>query len=94
LEEKLINDLLDKFDFNTRTFLIYGKNTNDNSVDNKYNQLRGLGFSNIYIYPGGLFEWLLLQDIYGNKEFPTNGRELDILKHRVSKTFSNNLLLT
>jgi hypothetical protein len=94
LEEKMVNDLLDKFEFNTRTFLIYGKNTSDNSVDTKYNQLRGLGFSNIYIYPGGLFEWLLLQDIYGNKEFPTSGREPDILKHRVSKTFSNNLLLT
>jgi len=94
LEEKMVNDLLDKFEFNTRTFLIYGKNTSDNSVDTKYNQLRGLGFSNIYIYPGGLFEWLLLQDIYGNKEFPTSGRELDVLKHRVSKTFSNNLLLT
>ena len=94
LEEKMVNDLLDKFEFNTRTFLIYGKNTSDNSVDTKYNQLRGLGFSNIYIYPGGLFEWLLLQDIYGNKEFPTSGRELDVLKHRVSKTFSKNLLLT
>ena len=94
LEEKIVNDLLDKFDFNTRTFLIYGKNTSDNNVDTKYNQLRGLGFSNIYIYPGGLFEWLLLQDIYGNKEFPTIGREPDILKHRVFKTFRNNLLLT
>jgi hypothetical protein len=94
LEEKMVNDLLDKFEFNSRTFLIYGKNTSDNSVDTKYNQLRGLGFSNIYIYPGGLFEWLLLQDIYGNKEFPTSGRELDVLKHRVLKTFSNSLLLT
>jgi len=94
LEEKMVNDLLDKFEFNSRTFLIYGKNTSDNSVDVKYNQLRGLGFSNIYIYPGGLFEWLLLQDIYGNKEFPTSGRELDVLKHRVLKTFSNSLLLT
>jgi hypothetical protein len=94
LEEKMVNDLLDKFEFNSRTFLIYGKNTSDNSVDVKYNQLRGLGFSNIYIYPGGVFEWLLLQDIYGNKEFPTSGRELDVLKHRVLKTFSNSLFLT
>jgi hypothetical protein len=50
LEEKMVNDLLDKFEFNSRTFLIYGKNTSDSSVDTKYNQLRGLGFSNIYIY--------------------------------------------
>jgi hypothetical protein len=50
LEEKMVNDLLDNFEFNSRTFLIYGKNTSDSSVDTKYNQLRGLGFSNIYIY--------------------------------------------
>jgi hypothetical protein len=31
-----------------------------------------LGFKNVYIYLGGMFEWLLLQDVYGQKEFPTD----------------------
>jgi len=48
----------------------------------KYRQLVDLGFSNVYIYTGGLFEWLLLQDIYGSTEFPTTTKELDILKFK------------
>ena len=32
----------------------------------KYEQLIKLGFRNVYIYPGGMFEWLCLQDIYSN----------------------------
>ena len=31
-----------------------------------------------------MFEWLLLQDIYGNEQFPTLGKELDILKYKPS----------
>ena len=48
----------------------------------KWEQLQTLGFKNVYIYAGGLFEWLCLQDIYGEEEFPTIGAELDILKYR------------
>ena len=62
--------------------IIYGKNNNDETVIKKYNQLIKLGFINVYIYLGGLFEWLLLQDIYGKDEFPTTSEELDILKYR------------
>jgi hypothetical protein len=39
------------------------------------------------MYTGGLFEWMLLQDIYGDAEFPTTSRELDVLKFRPHKTF-------
>lgn len=62
--------------------LIYGENCSDNKVINKYNQLYQLGFTNLYIYIGGLFEWLLLQDIYGDDEFPTTNKILDILKYK------------
>ena len=62
--------------------LIYGENCSDNKVVNKYNQLNKLGFINLYIYIGGLFEWLLLQDIYGFDQFPTNIKILDILKYK------------
>mgnify|MGYP002701151291 CR=1 FL=1 len=64
------------------TIIIYGKNNNEQNVFNKYNQLQTLGFTNVYIYPGGMFEWLLLQDIYGETEFPTTSRELDILRYK------------
>lgn len=60
--------------------VLYGKNCIDNLLIKKYNQLLDLGFTNIYVYVGGLFEWLLLQDIYGNELFPTTSSEKDFLK--------------
>ena len=62
--------------------IIYGENCIDNKVISKYNQLYKLGFSNLYVYIGGLFEWLLLQDIYGDDEFPTTSKIIDILKYK------------
>lgn len=62
--------------------IIYGKNNNDETVIKKYNQLIKIGFINVYIYLGGLFEWLLLQDIYGYDNFPTTTKEIDILKYK------------
>jgi hypothetical protein len=79
-EETIINNLI-----NTNkniNIIIYGKNANDLSVYDKYDQLIKLGFNNLYIYPGGIFEWLCLQDIYSSDYFPTNKTELDILKYK------------
>lgn len=82
-ETDFLNKLLDsKRDIN---IIIYGENSNDNSVYNKYDQLIKLGFTNIYIYSGGIFEWLLLQDIFGEDLFPTTTIELDILKYKSAK---------
>lgn len=79
-EETIINNLLNG-KTNAKIF-IYGKNTNDETIYKKYNQLLQLGFQEIYVYPGGLFEWLCLQDIYGEESFPTTKKELDILKYK------------
>ena len=62
--------------------IIYGRNNSDSTVINKYKQLIELGFKNVGIYLGGLFEWLLLQDIYGYDNFPTTHKEIDILKYK------------
>ena len=62
--------------------VIYGENTIDSKVIDKYNQLYKLGFMNLFVYIGGLFEWLLLQDIYGDDEFPTTSKIVDILKYK------------
>jgi len=56
-------------------------------VYKKYDQLVKLGFSNVFIYLGGLFEWLMLQDIYGYDEFPTTKKELDILKYKAANIY-------
>ena len=79
-EEQIINNLLSN-DIN-KSIIIYGKNSNDETVYKKYKQLIDLGFINVYIYLGGLFEWLLLQDIYGRDLFKTTKNELDILKYK------------
>lgn len=65
-----------------KIIIIYGKNNNDEKVIIKYKQLVGLGFTNVYVYIGGIFEWLLMQEIYGEDNFPTTIRELDILKYK------------
>ena len=49
-------------------------------------------FTNVFIYPGGLFEWLLLQDIYGFDDFPTTKKERDHLKYKGKSVFTNKLL--
>jgi hypothetical protein len=79
-EESLINKYL-QLGRNIR-IIIYGKNSNDEKIYKKYQQLLSLGFCNVFIYMGGLFEWLLLQDIYGADEFPTTIKQLDVLKYK------------
>jgi hypothetical protein len=72
--------------------IVYGHNCNDEKIYIKYNQLTSLGFYNVFIYTGGIFEWLMLQDIYGEKEFPTTKKELNILKYKPNKMFGVQLL--
>jgi len=89
-EEKKINEWLER---NTGiNIIVYGENANDEKIYDKYNQLKNLGFSNVFIYPGGLFEWLLLQDVYGSDEFLTTERELDILKYKPNRGMGQLLL--
>jgi len=90
-EENIINSCIKKGAKGIK-IIIYGKNCNDEKLYNKYNQLTSLGFHNVYIYTGGLFEWLMLQDIYGEKEFPTTKKDLDILKYKPNKVLNVPLL--
>ena len=84
-EETIINQLLENYEMKKVHIVVYGKNSVDETVDQKYKQLYDLGFSQVYLYSGGLFEWLLLQDIYGADEFPTHGKIMDILELKPSK---------
>lgn len=79
-EEKVINTCINNA--KEIKIIIYGKNSNDTTIYEKYTQLVDLGFSNVYIYPGGMFEWMLLQDIYSDEHFKTTTKELDILKFK------------
>lgn len=67
--------------------VVYGENSADPRVEAKCAQLRSLGFMYVYLYTGGLFEWLLLQDIYGADIFKTTTEETDHLKYRGPQVF-------
>jgi hypothetical protein len=90
-EVELINNFIKNGNKKIK-IIIYGLNSNDENIYIKYNQLISLGFYNVYVYSGGMFEWLLLQDIYGSKEFPTTKKELDILKYKPNKIFGIHML--
>ena len=80
-EMKTINQMIYKRQFKEKIY-IYGENYYDENVIKQYNKLKKLGFQNVYIYFGGIFEWLCLQEIYGMELFPTTQNELDILKYK------------
>jgi hypothetical protein len=72
--------------------IIYGKNCNDDTINKKYQQLVSIGFTQVYLYVGGLFEWLMLQDIYGDELFPTNKKQVDLLKYKPNAALNISLI--
>lgn len=77
-EQDIINTLIQTKRLHTR-IIIYGKNNQDTTVYLKYKQLYTLGFTQVRIYIGGMFEWLCLQDIYDS--FPTTSQVVDLLEY-------------
>jgi rhodanese-related sulfurtransferase len=86
-EERIINQYIEDGIAKTHRVIVYGRHGCDPKVASKCKQLQSLGFGEVYMYVGGLFEWLLLQDIYGDSEFPTTSKAIDILKYRPPKTW-------
>lgn len=78
-EENILNHMMTSFTIADKSIIIYGKHCNDENITAKVQQLQLLGMKDLFIYRGGLFEWMLLQDIYGHSEFPTTTRMNDIL---------------
>ena len=56
-EELFMNDYLSKYSETQKTIILYGRNSCDESPIKKRAQLFSFGISDVYIYPGGLFEW-------------------------------------
>lgn len=79
-EERVINALIHKKP--DIMIIVYGKNSNDITILHKYDQLVKLGFTNVHIYTGGIFEWMLLHEIYGKELFKITKYEIDILRYR------------
>ena len=84
-EEEFVNDFLSKYSESPKFIVLYGRNSCDDTPRKKLAQLLSLGINEVFIYTGGLFEWLLLQDVYGSAEFPTQSSQpglVDILAYR------------
>lgn len=84
-EEHIMNAWIENGELEKK-IILYGKHNMDDTTETKYDQLQKYGFRNLYIYKGGLFEWLLLQDIYGKENFKTTRVCNDILKYKPYKT--------
>lgn len=85
-EEAIVNKYLkENIEIN---IIVYGKNATDESIITKSQQLYSLGFTNIFIYVGGLFEWALLQEIYDFENFPTTTKLSDPLRFKPSNKFN------
>ena len=81
-EESFMNDYLSTYTENQKTIVLYGRNSCDDSPRKKRAQLLSFGISDVYVYTSGMFEWVLLQDIYGVTEFPTTGGVVELLAYR------------
>lgn len=81
-EEQIINSMIETISEPDKPVIVYGKHNQDERVMEKAKQIMNLGVSSVYVYQGGMFEWLLLQDIYGEEAFPTTKKVLDILKYK------------
>ena len=82
-EEIVINAQLTDYTKPDVPIIIYGRNSCDDSVDLKEKQMRALGLDDIYVYRGGMFEWLLMGDVFGTDMFPVSKRDLGTVKGTV-----------
>ena len=64
-----------------RSIIVYGRNSHDERVFTKYAQIKKLG-GLVKVYLGGLFEWILLNEIYGNDRFPLTAKVVDLYQYR------------
>lgn len=79
-EETLMNRIIEGKRQQDICVIIYGRHHMDENVQKKWKQIRGMGFTRAHKYAGGMFEWLLLQDVYGEDNFPTTTKAADILE--------------
>lgn len=83
-EESIINHHITNYTMDSITIIVYGKNANDETAEKKYRQIQSLGFRDVFLYGGGLFEWILLQDIFGEVNFPTTGKVENLLHFMIN----------
>ena len=71
-EESTMNSIIKQNKVDNVTVIVYGKDACDERIYTKAKQMMELGFNRIRIYTGGMFEWNLLVELYGDENFPTS----------------------
>lgn len=74
-----------------KPIIVYGLNCNDPTIYKKYDQIKKLG-GKVFLYTGGLFEWMLLQDIYGDSHFKTTSTTNDLLQFKPNNVLNTKYL--
>lgn len=69
-EQRIITQWMENDEVERVSIVVYGRNSHDTTIHAKRTQLRKLGFTKVYLYLGGLFEWLLLRQYMGDAMFP------------------------
>ena len=92
-EEVTVNEQISNYKAPDLPVIVYGRNCSDTTVIRKQEQLVSLGITNVYLYMGGMFEWLLMQDVYGFDEFPTTKKNADILKFGAPSRLEKRMML-
>lgn len=87
-EVRMVEDAL----FHKREIIVYGLHSSDLRVLPKCEQILKLGGQPV-AYVGGMFEWLLLQDIYGVDAFQTSGFTLDHLRFKPNNVLAVKYLM-
>jgi len=77
-EEEVVNEIIEHDEMD-KIVVLYGAHSADDHAEKKAMELGLSGFRRVYVYSGGLFEWLLLQDVYGETDFPTTSKVADLL---------------
>ena len=79
-ELRHVNEIIRKKNLDERIF-VYGENCSDSRVYSKARQLKKLGLKEVFVYTGGIFEWMLLGEVFGQDQFPVHGRVTNVVDH-------------
>jgi hypothetical protein len=74
-EEARVNAAIDARRAADTPIIIYGRCAADESPERKVRQMLALGFVDVYVYTGGMFEWLLLREVFGREQFACVGAD-------------------
>ncbi len=93
-EEATLNRWLSRWEVH-RPIVIYGQHAGDATIYRKYNQCVAVGFEQVFVYLGGMMEWMLLRSVSEQSahEYRIRGETVSFLRFSPSRKFRMRLTL-